>query len=82
MPLLPVQSLGSLSGVSVIEVLRRGSWSFVPADTIESLVNRGRLVEFSAGDTVYKEADAERLAVLTLGSCASTCTPATAARSP
>lgn len=53
--------------MSVIELLRRGSWSSVPADTIDSLINGGRLVEFSAGDTVYMEADAERLAVLTLG---------------
>ncbi|HEU5256989.1 MAG TPA: Crp/Fnr family transcriptional regulator [Vicinamibacterales bacterium] len=67
MPLPPSQPLGTLTGVSVIELLRRGSWSSVPADTIESLVGRGRLVEFSAGDTVYAEADAERLAVLTLG---------------
>ena len=63
----PLQSLGHLTAVSVIELLRRGSWSSVPVETIESLVSRGRPVEFSAGDTVYTEADAERLAILTLG---------------
>ena len=67
MVLRPVQSRGNFTSVSVIELLRRGPWSSVPAETIESLTSRGRAVEFPAGHTVYAEADAEGLAVVTLG---------------
>jgi CRP/FNR family transcriptional regulator, cyclic AMP receptor protein len=39
----------------------------VPAGIIESVISRGRVVEFPAGHTVYAEADAEALAVVMLG---------------
>lgn len=61
------QSRQGLTAVSVAELLRRGSWSSVPAATIESLISRGRVVEYPAGQTVYVEADAERLAVILVG---------------
>jgi CRP/FNR family transcriptional regulator len=39
----------------------------LPVETVELLVDGGKLVEFSAGYTVYTEADAERLAVIVRG---------------
>ena len=67
MALTSGQSGGDFTSVSVVELLRGGPWSSVPADTIASLASRGRIVEFPAGHTVYAEADAERLAVVLLG---------------
>ena len=67
MVLRSVHSRGDFRSVSVVDLLRRGPWSSVPAETIESLVSRGRVVEFPAGQTVYAEADVERLAVVMLG---------------
>jgi len=61
------QSRGDFTSVSVVELLRAGPWSSVPANTIASLTSRGRIVEFPAGHTVYAEADAEQLAVVLLG---------------
>jgi CRP/FNR family transcriptional regulator len=56
-----------LTSAGVIDLLRRGCWASVPAGTIESLTDGGRVVEFPAGHTVYAEADAERLAVVLQG---------------
>jgi CRP/FNR family transcriptional regulator, cyclic AMP receptor protein len=56
-----------ITSVGVIDLLRRGCWASVPADTIASLIDGGRVVEFPAGQTVYAEADAERLAVVLQG---------------
>jgi cAMP-binding proteins - catabolite gene activator and regulatory subunit of cAMP-dependent protein kinases len=50
--------------------------------TIVTLMDGGRVIEFPAGHTVYAEADAERLAVFYRACFASTCMPATDARSP
>ena len=62
-----VQSRRDFTSASVVELVQRGSWSSVPADTIESLISRGQVVEYPAGQTVYVEADAERLAVVMRG---------------
>ncbi|HEY7285560.1 MAG TPA: hypothetical protein VH497_08965, partial [Vicinamibacterales bacterium] len=67
MELRPVQLPGDFASVSIVELLRRGSWAFVPAGTVESLIALGRVVEFPAGHTVYAEADTEALAVVVLG---------------
>jgi CRP/FNR family transcriptional regulator, cyclic AMP receptor protein len=56
-----------LTSAGVIDLLRRGCWASVPAGTIESLTDGGRVVDFPAGHTVYAEADAERLAVVLQG---------------
>jgi CRP/FNR family transcriptional regulator len=53
--------------VELVDLLRRGAWSSVPIETITSLIDGGRIVEFPAGRTVYAEADAERLAVVLQG---------------
>jgi CRP/FNR family transcriptional regulator len=58
---------GDFTSVSIAELLRQGSWSSVPAGIIESLISRGRIVEFPAGHTVYAEADTEALAIVMLG---------------
>ena len=62
-----VQSRRDFTSASVVELLQRGPWSSVPVATIESLISRGRVVEYPAGQTVYVEADAERLAVVMRG---------------
>jgi len=67
MALRSTQQPGELTPVSLRDLLRRSVWSSVPAATIESLISRAQAVEFHAGDTVYAEADAERLAVVMLG---------------
>jgi len=51
----------------VVALLRRGCWASLPIETIESLVERGRVTEFPAGQTVYAEADAVGLAVVLQG---------------
>jgi len=48
----------------VVGLLRKGCWSSLPTDTIESLVDGGRIRTLPAGDTVYAEADAGGLAVV------------------
>jgi CRP/FNR family transcriptional regulator, cyclic AMP receptor protein len=63
----PGQPQGDRSTVSVVALLRRGSWAAVPTATIESLIEGGRVVEFPSGRTVYTEADAERLAIMMRG---------------
>src|SRR5262245_44725648 len=55
------------SSAGVLRLLRRGCWASVPSGTVESLIDGGRVVEFPAGQTVYAEADAERLAVVLQG---------------
>ena len=39
----------------------------VPIATVESLIEGGRAVDFTAGSTMYSEADADRLAVIMRG---------------
>jgi CRP/FNR family transcriptional regulator len=51
----------------IVALLRGGCWASLPVETVELLVDGGKLVEFSAGHTVYTEADAERLAVIVRG---------------
>ena len=51
----------------VVDLLRRGSLASLPLKTIASLIDGGRIVEFSAGHGVYTEADAERLALVLHG---------------
>jgi CRP/FNR family transcriptional regulator, cyclic AMP receptor protein len=53
--------------VTIVGLLHAGCWASLPVETIESLVAGGSLVDFSAGHTVYAEADAERLAVIVRG---------------
>jgi CRP/FNR family cyclic AMP-dependent transcriptional regulator len=67
MALRSIQRPGDFTSASIAELLRRGSWSSVPADIIESLISRGRIIEFPVGHTVYAEADTEALAVVVLG---------------
>ena len=57
----PERPQSELTSAGVTDLLRRGCWASVPAGTIESLMDGGRVIEFPAGHTVYAEADAERL---------------------
>jgi CRP/FNR family cyclic AMP-dependent transcriptional regulator len=63
----PAQSRGEPTDVSVAALLRRGCCASLPTGTIEALIDGGRVVEFPAGQTVYAEADDERLAVVLHG---------------
>ena len=63
----PERPQSELTSAGVTDLLRRGCWASVPAGTIDSLMDGGRVVEFAAGHTVYAEADAERLAVVLQG---------------
>jgi CRP/FNR family transcriptional regulator, cyclic AMP receptor protein len=56
-----------LTTAHLVGLLRGGSWASIPVETIESLMEGGRIIEFPAGHTVYTEADAERLAVVLHG---------------
>lgn len=51
----------------IVSLLRGRCWASLPIETVEQLVDGGKAVEFSAGHTVYTEADAERLAVIVRG---------------
>jgi CRP/FNR family transcriptional regulator len=51
----------------VVTLLRTGCWAQLPIATIEHLTIGARISEFSAGHTVYSEADAEALAVIARG---------------
>lgn len=51
----------------IVSLLRGRCWASLPVETVEQLVDGGKAVEFSAGHTVYTEADAERLAVIVRG---------------
>ena len=51
----------------IVLLLRGRCWASLPVGTVEQLVDGGKVVEFSAGHTVYTEADAERLAVIVRG---------------
>jgi CRP/FNR family transcriptional regulator, cyclic AMP receptor protein len=61
------QPYPELTRGGVIGLLRRGCWASLPTATIESLIAGGRVIDFPAGQTVYTEADHERLAVLLRG---------------
>ena len=50
-----------------ITLLHQGCWQHLPIGTIERLAVGGRPTECAAGYTVYSEADAEALAVITRG---------------
>jgi CRP/FNR family cyclic AMP-dependent transcriptional regulator len=63
----PGQPRPRFTAAGVIGLLRRGSWASVPAETIELMIEGGRIVEFPTGHVVYSEADAERLAVVLHG---------------
>jgi len=63
----PDPSQSDRTAVSVVGLLRRGCWAAVPIATIETLIAGGRFVDFPSGDTIYTEADAERLAVMMHG---------------
>ena len=64
---MPPDPHGDESAVSVVGLLQRGCWPGVPVGTIESLIEGGRAVDFTAGSTMYSEADAVRLAVIMRG---------------
>jgi CRP-like cAMP-binding protein len=59
--------LRELASDNIVGLLLGGCWASLPVKTIESLIAGGRLIEFSAGHTVYAEADAEELAVIVRG---------------
>lgn len=63
----PGQPRPQFTAAGLIGLLRRGSWASVPTETIELLIEGGRVVEFPTGHVVYSEADAERLAVVLHG---------------
>jgi CRP/FNR family cyclic AMP-dependent transcriptional regulator len=63
----PGQPRRAPTAVSVSGLLRRGPWAALPIETIESLIDGGRITEFPANQTVYAEADAEALAVVLHG---------------
>jgi CRP/FNR family transcriptional regulator len=48
----------------VVGLLRSGCWASLPIETVESLVDGGRVASLSAGYTVYAEADTGGLAVV------------------
>ena len=58
---------GDLTTVGLVGLLRRGCWAAVSTGTIESLIDGGRVVEFPSGQTVYAEADTERVAAVMRG---------------
>jgi CRP/FNR family transcriptional regulator len=62
-----VESHQDFTSEAVAALLRRGSWSSVPAETLSPLIDTGRSCDFPAGHTVYSEADAEALAVVLHG---------------
>src|SRR5262245_47653849 len=49
---------------NVLRLLQSGCWASLPIKSIESLIEGGSITAFSAGHTVYAEADAERMAVI------------------
>ena len=59
--------LSEYTPADVVALLRRGGWASLPAQTIESLVEGGRITGFPAGHTIYAEADAVALAVVLQG---------------
>jgi len=52
---------------AVIGVLHGGCWATLSIETIASLTEGGRLIEFPATQTIYSEADTEALAVVMHG---------------
>jgi CRP/FNR family cyclic AMP-dependent transcriptional regulator len=50
-----------------VSLLRAGPWASLPTQTVERLAERGRVADFSAGITVYTEADTERFGVMLRG---------------
>src|SRR5262245_50435405 len=63
----PDQPHSECAAADAMRMLRRGCWAAVSMGTIESLTAGGRAVEFPSGHTIYSEADAEALAVITHG---------------
>jgi CRP/FNR family cyclic AMP-dependent transcriptional regulator len=53
-----------LSATNVVHLLRTGVWASLPIETIESLIDGGKVVDFRSGHTLYAEADASGLAVV------------------
>jgi CRP/FNR family transcriptional regulator, cyclic AMP receptor protein len=51
----------------VVALLHRECWASIPIETIESLIEGGRIIEFPAAHIVYTEAGTERLAVVLQG---------------
>jgi len=64
---LPDRPQSDSTDVGLVALLQRAGWAAVPSATIESLIDGGRVVEFPAGHTVYAEADAEGVAIVTHG---------------
>ena len=62
-----IEPRSELTRPRVVGLLRRGCWTSLPVETIDSLVEGGRITEFTAGHTVYAEADAVGLAVVLHG---------------
>src|SRR5262245_43137424 len=67
MPDSLAQPRSPYTAADVVAVLQRGCWASLPTQTIESLVEGGRVTDFPAGNTVYAEADAVALAVVLQG---------------
>jgi CRP/FNR family cyclic AMP-dependent transcriptional regulator len=63
----PAQPGQESSPRAVVALLHEGCWAQLPIESIERLAAGGRFTDFAAGDTVYSEADVERLALVTRG---------------
>jgi CRP/FNR family transcriptional regulator len=63
----PVPHRRDVTRAGIVRMLRRGCWSSLRNETIESLIDNGRIVEFAGGQTMYAEADPVRLAVVIEG---------------
>ena len=63
----PTQPRRHFTPAAVVELLHRGCWASLPLETVASLTEGGRLIEFPAARTIYSEADAEGLAVVLQG---------------
>src|SRR4249920_2983089 len=63
----PTQPRRPFTPAAVVGLLHRGCWASLPLETIASLTDGGRLIEFPAASTVYSEADAGGLAVVLQG---------------
>jgi CRP/FNR family transcriptional regulator, cyclic AMP receptor protein len=61
-----IPGVGSSQQVAV-SLLRDGPWASLTTETVELLAAGGKLSDFSAGATVYAEAEAERFGVVVRG---------------
>jgi len=60
----PIHGKAAPPPAAVIDFLRLGCWASLPIGTIESLLQGGRIREFSEGRILYAEAEAAALALV------------------